>query len=76
MIGKTQADIDVEAAAELRELTNQEALRYLSETDWYVIREADTSEAVPDEVRRLRAAAREKIVHGGERGKADIDTAR
>jgi len=35
-----------------------EAYRYLDSTDWYVTREHDTGEAMPDEVKTKRAEAR------------------
>lgn len=35
--------------------------KILAGTDWYVIREADTGEAVPDNIRQLRAQARTMI---------------
>jgi hypothetical protein len=41
---------------------NQENLAYLASTDWYVIRNADSGEAVPIEISEARAAARLLIV--------------
>jgi hypothetical protein len=41
---------------------NQENLAYLDSTDWYVIRHADSGEAVPIEISEARAAARLLIV--------------
>jgi hypothetical protein len=41
---------------------NQENLAYLDSTDWYVIRNADSGEAVPIEISEARAAARLLIV--------------
>ncbi|MGM6040952.1 hypothetical protein ABLA37_22410 [Vibrio parahaemolyticus] len=35
--------------------------RYLKETDWYVIREQETGEPIPDEIKQSRATAREKV---------------
>ncbi|EGR0992868.1 TPA: hypothetical protein NKV81_004473 [Vibrio parahaemolyticus] len=32
--------------------------RYLLETDWYVIREQETGEPIPDEIKQNRATAR------------------
>ena len=41
---------------------NQENLAYLADTDWYVIRKADTGTAVPTDILDARAAARLLIV--------------
>ena len=41
-----------------REAARRTALRYLAETDWYVIRESDTGKAVPKDVAKRRAEAR------------------
>lgn len=38
-----------------------ELLAYLSSTDWYAIRLADTGEAIPDNVKTKRAYARFRI---------------
>jgi len=54
----TQAEVDEREAAEERERVNAENRAYLRDTDWYVIREADTGEPVPQEVRDKRQAAR------------------
>ena len=43
--------------------TNAQSLKYLLETDWYVIRKAETNVDIPAEVLTLRAAARAAIVH-------------
>jgi len=43
--------------------TNSQSLKYLAETDWYVIRKAETNVDVPAEVLTLRAVARAAIVH-------------
>lgn len=40
---------------------NQEALAYLSKTDWYIVRQMDSGEPVPPEVKQKRAEARERI---------------
>ncbi|HCE2656917.1 TPA: hypothetical protein NKQ64_004496 [Vibrio parahaemolyticus] len=34
---------------------------YLKETDWYVIREQETGEPIPEEIKQNRATAREKV---------------
>jgi len=41
---------------------NKEALAYLLNTDWMVIREVDSGVPCPEEVKTLRAEARAKIV--------------
>lgn len=41
---------------------NAEARAYLAETDWYVIRQQETGEAVPGNVLTERAAARARVV--------------
>tara|TARA_Y100000114_G_scaffold142787_1_gene149690 strand:+ start:1739 stop:2074 length:336 start_codon:yes stop_codon:yes gene_type:complete len=38
-----------------------EAKVYLSETDWYVIREADSGKEMPSDIKTKRAEARETI---------------
>jgi hypothetical protein len=35
--------------------------RYLKETDWYVIREQETGEPIPEEIKLNRAKAREAV---------------
>lgn len=42
--------------------TNKEALKYLAETDWMVIREMDSGVPCPVEVKQKRQEARESIV--------------
>lgn len=41
---------------------NQESLKYLLDTDWYIVREYDAGIPCPPEVKQLRAEARSKIV--------------
>ena len=38
-----------------------QARAYLSETDWYVIRQSDSGEEMPSDIRTKRAEARETI---------------
>lgn len=57
----TQAEVDAREALEEQQRISDEARQYLRDTDWYVIREADTGEPVPDEVRERRQAARERV---------------
>ena len=52
--------IDVTAQLE-QEQINREALQYLADTDWYVIRSIDGI-AVPSDIQTERAAARLRIV--------------
>ena len=52
--------IDVTAQIE-QEQINKEALQYLADTDWYVIRSIDGI-AVPSDIQTERAAARLRIV--------------
>jgi len=55
---RTQEEID-----EANRLTqNREALKYLSDTDWYVIRYQETGEPIPQDILATRAEARNKIV--------------
>lgn len=45
-----------------QEKQNKEALKYLAETDWYIIREMDSGIQCPGDVKQLRAEARAKVV--------------
>jgi hypothetical protein len=45
-----------------QERINNEALAYLAETDWLIIREMDSGVACPAEIKAARQAAREAIV--------------
>jgi hypothetical protein len=56
-----QTEVDAREAAEAQQKANDEARAYLKETDWYVIRQADTGEPVPKEVHDKRQAAREAV---------------
>lgn len=49
-------------AEQLQEIENAEARFYLSNTDWYVIRQQETGEAIPAEILAERAAARERVL--------------
>lgn len=48
-----------------QEITNQERIseleEYLTVTDWYAIRFADTGEEIPTEIKKARQDAREEI---------------
>lgn len=54
-----QEDITAKVA---QEETNAASLKYLAETDWYVIRFLESNVAIPAEVSSQRAAARAAIV--------------
>ena len=59
--GKTQADLDAEAAETARTERNDTARAYLRETDWYIIRNVETGARIPNEVVERRAAERLKV---------------
>jgi hypothetical protein len=46
---------------------NAESLAYLASTDWYAIRFAESGVQIPEEVQKLRQAARDAIVHHAEK---------
>ena len=50
-----------EIANQLIEIQNNDARRYLAETEWYVARKAETGKAIPDEVLTKRQQARDKV---------------
>ena len=56
-----QAEKDAHEQEKEIEKENQEALSYLSSTDWYVIRSLDSGEPIPDDVKAGRAQARAAI---------------
>lgn len=45
----------------LAAVERNQALEYLNETDWYVLRKVETGVEIPDEVRNLRSEARVKL---------------
>ncbi len=45
-----------------QELVNNQALKYLRETDYYVIRMMDIGTPIPNEIQVLRQQARDRIV--------------
>jgi hypothetical protein len=47
---------------QVQSVKNSAARQYLYQTDWYVIRQTETGEAIPDEVLAKRAEARASIV--------------
>jgi hypothetical protein len=52
---------DITLQSEQRKI-NEEAMQYLTETDWMVIRAMDSGEPLPQEVKQARAQARARIV--------------
>ena len=60
-LGITTAMMELDIANRKKELSNEQHLTYLQETDWYVVRKADTGVAIPTDVANKRQAAREAI---------------
>lgn len=54
-------DLPKPTEEELKKQRISELERYLSQTDWYAIRFADTGEAIPTEIKQKRQEAREEI---------------
>jgi len=52
--------VDVQAA-DLQSQANAEAQAYLASTDWMVLRQADSGEVMPNNIKDARAAARLEI---------------
>ena len=52
----------LEIEANIQQGINDEAQAYLSKTDWYITRHAETAVAVPADVTTARAEARANIV--------------
>lgn len=57
----TRADVEIVPD---QKLINKACRDYLTETDWYVTRYAETGVPIPDDVAALRTEARETIVNG------------
>lgn len=55
------AAIDAAKAKVANDARIAELQVYLADTDWYVVRYADTGEAIPEDVKAKRQAAREEI---------------
>lgn len=53
--------IDVTAQVN-QEKINQESLKYLADTDWYIIREVDSGVQCPPDIKQARAEARARVV--------------
>ena len=60
-LGITTAMMELDISNREKELSNEQHLTYLQETDWYVVRKADTGVAIPTDVANKRQAAREAI---------------
>ena len=54
--------IKPETPEQIQEKVNKQAREYLAETDWYVVRFAETGVAVPQDILALRQQARESVV--------------
>jgi len=59
---KTAEQLAQEAADNEQRRINQEAIRYLASTDWYITRQQETGKAVPSDITAEREAARARIV--------------
>tara|TARA_R110002167_G_scaffold9628_4_gene44565 strand:- start:2516 stop:2848 length:333 start_codon:yes stop_codon:yes gene_type:complete len=57
-----QAEKTAYEAQQEQDLINQEAIAYLTKTDWYILRAMDSGGIVPDEIKLARAEARERIL--------------
>jgi hypothetical protein len=54
----SQEEIDAQNQAAI----NYEARKFLAETDWYVIRNQETGEHVPQEILEARQSARDSVI--------------
>jgi len=59
--GLTQADVDQRKAEADRQAEIATLTAYLTSTDWYATRLAETGKAIPPEILTARQAARDKI---------------
>jgi lipopolysaccharide biosynthesis regulator YciM len=59
---KTSEQVAQEKAQQEQEQINNESREYLKSTDWYVIRQQETSVAIPQDILDARQAARESII--------------
>ena len=60
-LGITTAMNDLDMANRKKEISNEQHLKYLKETDWYVVRKADTGVPIPTHISDRRQEAREAI---------------
>lgn len=49
---------------DIQAMKNAEARRYLTETDWYVVRKMETGVEIPEEILVKRQEARQSIMKG------------
>ena len=56
-----EADVPQPSATELQSQANATAQAYLASTDWMVLRQADSGEVMPNNIKDARAAARLEI---------------
>jgi len=59
--GLTQADVDQRKVEGDRQAEIAALSTYLTSTDWYATRLAETGKAIPDEILTARQAARDRI---------------
>ena len=59
--GLTQADVDQRKVEADRQAEIATLTAYLTSTDWYATRLAETGKAIPDEIMTAREAARDRI---------------
>tara|TARA_B100001996_G_scaffold362527_1_gene330113 strand:+ start:3154 stop:3516 length:363 start_codon:yes stop_codon:yes gene_type:complete len=60
-LGITDEMLAADLIRQEKERSNDEHLKYLQSTDWYVVRKADTGKDIPSDVETKRAAARNAI---------------
>ena len=60
-LGITDEMLAADLIRQEKERTNDEHLKYLQSTDWYVVRKADIGKDIPADVETKRAAARNAI---------------
>jgi len=61
LTGLTQADVDQRKAEADRQAEIATLSTYLTSTDWYATRLAETGKAIPDEIAAERQKARDRI---------------
>ncbi len=61
LTGLTQADVDQRKAEADRQTEIAMLSTYLTSTDWYATRLAETGKAIPDEILTARQVARDRI---------------
>jgi hypothetical protein len=59
---KTAEQLAAEKAQAKQDGINSENRAYLASTDWYVVRQQETGETIPQDVLDARQAARDAIV--------------